>query len=192
MVQDLLGPLVGLWLRLDQRRSASALVCGRCQLICRHQHILIFIHLISEPTIYSLVAEFLCYGKIAPSFLSFKRPQTSYTLYLYQSFQHLEQLATPSAWLRRLSQVLRVRSSLPHSTATTQAIYVAGNHTYPQQSSQENKPHGESNFVDGSGPLFSMYLELAEEEDKKRVESWKADADGILVFVSPISCLPCQ
>lgn len=31
-----------------------------------------------------------------------------------------------------------------------------------------------------------MYLELAEEEDKKIAESWKADADGILVFVSPI------
>jgi hypothetical protein len=37
-----------------------------------------------------------------------------------------------------------------------------------------------------------MYLELAEEEDKKMAESWKADADGILVFVSPISCLPYQ
>jgi hypothetical protein len=38
-------------------------------------------------------------------------------------------------------------------------------------------------FVDSSGPIFSMYLEMAEEEDKKMAESWKADADGILVFV---------
>ena len=34
-----------------------------------------------------------------------------------------------------------------------------------------------------------MYLELAEEEDKKMAESWKADADVTLVFVSHISCL---
>ena len=28
-----------------------------------------------------------------------------------------------------------------------------------------------------------MYLEMAKEEDKKMAESWKADAEGILVFV---------
>ncbi len=28
-----------------------------------------------------------------------------------------------------------------------------------------------------------MYLEMATEEDKKKVENWKADADGILLFV---------
>ena len=28
-----------------------------------------------------------------------------------------------------------------------------------------------------------MYLEMAEEEDRKMAESWKADAEGILVFV---------
>ena len=28
-----------------------------------------------------------------------------------------------------------------------------------------------------------MYLGMAEEEDKKLAESWKADADGILIFV---------
>jgi hypothetical protein len=41
-----------------------------------------------------------------------------------------------------------------------------------------------SNFVDGSGPIFSMYLDVATEEDKKMAEGWKADADGILIFVS--------
>jgi hypothetical protein len=40
-----------------------------------------------------------------------------------------------------------------------------------------------SNFVDGSGQIFSMYLEMATEEDKRMVENWKADADGILIFV---------
>jgi hypothetical protein len=41
----------------------------------------------------------------------------------------------------------------------------------------------ESNYTDGSGALFSMYLNRAEEEDKKAAERWKGDADGILVFV---------
>ena len=40
-----------------------------------------------------------------------------------------------------------------------------------------------------------MYMEMAEEEDKKMVESWKADAEGILVFVrycllAPLGALP--
>ena len=42
------------------------------------------------------------------------------------------------------------------------------------------------NFSDASDPLFAMYLEMAEEEDKKMAESWQADADRILVFVSYI------
>ena len=36
-----------------------------------------------------------------------------------------------------------------------------------------------------------MYFQMATEEDKKMVESWKADADGILIFVRlypPIMC----
>ena len=97
----------------------------------------------------------------------------------------------------------KVISRTPSSTASTvitaaspmaltQTIYVADDDSYPKQSSQDNKSYGEPNFVDGSGPLFSMYLELAEEEDKKMAESWKADADVTLVFVSHISCLLCQ
>jgi len=30
-----------------------------------------------------------------------------------------------------------------------------------------------------------MYLSRAETYDKERAESWKADADGILIFVRP-------
>ena len=48
---------------------------------------------------------------------------------------------------------------------------------------QNQASHVVSNFVDGSGPIFSMYLEMATEEDKKMAENWKADADGILIFV---------
>jgi hypothetical protein len=44
---------------------------------------------------------------------------------------------------------------------------------------------GQSGFVDSSGPLFNMYAKMAEDEDTKVVEHWKADADGILIFVSP-------
>jgi hypothetical protein len=36
-----------------------------------------------------------------------------------------------------------------------------------------------------------MYLEMATEEDKKMVEDWKADADGILIFVRLYNLLLC-
>jgi hypothetical protein len=55
---------------------------------------------------------------------------------------------------------------------------------HPQ--STPNQPlQGESNFGDSSGPLFSIYSKVAEEEDDKMVERWQKDADGILIFVSP-------
>ncbi|KAH9174534.1 hypothetical protein EDB89DRAFT_549142 [Lactarius sanguifluus] len=53
--------------------------------------------------------------------------------------------------------------------------------------STENQTLEESNFVDGSGPLFSIYTEMAEEHDKKQAERWKADADGILIFTGLFS-----
>jgi hypothetical protein len=58
-----------------------------------------------------------------------------------------------------------------------------GHNQYPPQSAQNQPLNGVSDFVDGSGPIFSMYLEMATEEDKKMAENWKADADGILIFV---------
>ena len=54
---------------------------------------------------------------------------------------------------------------------------------YLPRSAPNKASKGESGFVDGSGPIFSMYLGMAEEEDKDMAESWKADAEGILVFV---------
>lgn len=82
--------------------------------------------------------------------------------------------------------LLRVLSSLitalfsPFSLATP-----IGDDQYPPHWAQNraSQPEGESDFVDGSGPIFSMYLEMAEEEDKRMTESWKAGAEGILVFV---------
>ena len=53
-----------------------------------------------------------------------------------------------------------------------------------------NQPlQGESNFSDSSGPLFSIYSKVAEEEDDKMVERWQKDADRILIFVSLSSCV---
>ena len=51
------------------------------------------------------------------------------------------------------------------------------------------EPQAESSYTDGSGALFSMYLDRAEEEDRRVVERWKGDADGILVFVR-LGCRP--
>ena len=56
---------------------------------------------------------------------------------------------------------------------------------------QAPQPEGRSDFIDSSGPIFSMYMEMAEEEDKKMTESWKADAEGILVFVRLYLLVPC-
>jgi hypothetical protein len=41
----------------------------------------------------------------------------------------------------------------------------------------------ESNFVDGSDHFFTMYMEMAREDDKKMAERLQTDADRILVFV---------
>ncbi|KAI0265978.1 hypothetical protein BC834DRAFT_936209 [Gloeopeniophorella convolvens] len=58
----------------------------------------------------------------------------------------------------------------------------------PGASSGAHLPqHTESNFTDGSGALFSMYNERATEVDQKMIESWKGDADGILVFTGLFS-----
>ncbi|KAN0140519.1 hypothetical protein V8E53_001728 [Lactarius tabidus] len=60
---------------------------------------------------------------------------------------------------------------------------------HPPQSAQNQASHDVSNFVDGSGHILSMYLEMATEEDKKIVENWKADADGILIFTGLFSAV---
>ena len=54
---------------------------------------------------------------------------------------------------------------------------------YPLHLAPNHASHGMPDYVDSSGLIFSMYLERADEEDKKMVENWKADADGILIFV---------
>ena len=50
---------------------------------------------------------------------------------------------------------------------------------------QPSQLEGESNSGDSSGPLFTMYSKIAEEEDNKVVERWQKDAEGIIIFVRP-------
>ena len=59
-------------------------------------------------------------------------------------------------------------------------------HEQPQsvQNQLLRPPQRESNFGDSSGPLFSLYSKIAEEEDNKMTDRWQKDADGILIFVS--------
>ncbi|KAH9970870.1 hypothetical protein BGW80DRAFT_528875 [Lactifluus volemus] len=52
------------------------------------------------------------------------------------------------------------------------------------QSAQHQPSQDQFNFSDGSGPLFNMYVERAEKEDKGQADRWQKDADGILIFVS--------
>ncbi len=76
----------------------------------------------------------------------------------------------------------------PFSPATSASI---GGHKYPPQSAPTQSPQGVSSLADGSGPIFSMYLEMASEQDEKMAENWKADAEGILVFVSLYLLISC-
>ncbi|KAI0264340.1 hypothetical protein BC834DRAFT_970694 [Gloeopeniophorella convolvens] len=59
----------------------------------------------------------------------------------------------------------------------------------PPQSPRDHQSTGpsEKNFSDGSGALFSMYLERAGEVDRQMTENWKGDADGIIVFTGLFS-----
>ncbi|KAF8256828.1 hypothetical protein EI94DRAFT_178304 [Lactarius quietus] len=70
---------------------------------------------------------------------------------------------------------------------TDASIVGTDDHRYPPHSMQNKATHGEANFIDGSGPIFSMYMEMATEEDKKMAEAWQADADGILIFTGLFS-----
>jgi hypothetical protein len=61
-----------------------------------------------------------------------------------------------------------------------------GDRQYPPQSAQNQASRGESSFFDSSGPIFSVYLEIADGEDKKMAESWNADTKGFWSLCVPI------
>jgi hypothetical protein len=54
---------------------------------------------------------------------------------------------------------------------------------WPHSASNQPLQAG-SNFGNGSGPLFSIYSNIAEKEDNKMADRWQRDAQGILIFVS--------
>jgi len=62
--------------------------------------------------------------------------------------------------------------------------YTVGGHRDLPQSVPTRPSQGESNFGDSSVPLFSLYSNIAEEEDNKLSDRWQKDADVILIFVS--------
>ena len=89
----------------------------------------------------------------------------------------LQEAIIPDAGIGKTMSLYSYRSHLIPPAST------GGGHLYPPQSAPAQPPQGASNFSDGSGHIFSMYLDMATEEDKKMTDNWKADADGILIFV---------
>ncbi|KAH9962491.1 hypothetical protein BGW80DRAFT_511664 [Lactifluus volemus] len=53
--------------------------------------------------------------------------------------------------------------------------------------SAQNQRHEPSDVSDGSGPIFNMYVKMAEEEDNKMTDRWQKDADGVLIFAGLFS-----
>ena len=110
---------------------------------------------------------------------------------------------------------LSVQSSLPHSTRSLPKRIQITLETQPYMTDEVAQPtpveqrgfvhlnvpieRTERNEVgraererakdqgDPSMKVFSIYVAKAEEHDKALVESWNADMDGILIFVSNIS-----
>ena len=64
------------------------------------------------------------------------------------------------------------------------------NNTATNVPRMRHSSQSEAVYSDASGALFSIYLQTADEEDKKMTESWKGDADGILVFVCRENSFP--
>ena len=46
-----------------------------------------------------------------------------------------------------------------------------------------------NDLCDPPGPLFSLYSKMVEDGDNNRAERHQKDAEGIVLFVSPRSCL---
>lgn len=82
-----------------------------------------------------------------------------------------------------MEQLLELNSRLTTSSdehPLDDAPYI----TRAQEGQSQQTLIGESDPSDGSEALFSMYLDKAIEEDNKMAESWKGEADGLLIFVS--------
>ncbi|KAI0247165.1 hypothetical protein BJV78DRAFT_1285746 [Lactifluus subvellereus] len=76
--------------------------------------------------------------------------------------------------------------AIPLGDISKERIETSG-HRNVLQSTQNQMSQGQSNFSDGSGPLFNMYVKMAEEEDNKSADRWQKDADSILLFTGLFS-----
>ena len=61
----------------------------------------------------------------------------------------------------------------------------ADDHSEQLQPELPQTPQDPSNSDECSGKIYSTYLKISKEEDKKMTDSWQKGADGILIFVSP-------
>ncbi|KAH9986342.1 hypothetical protein BJV74DRAFT_796830 [Russula compacta] len=58
---------------------------------------------------------------------------------------------------------------------------------HPQAEPTQNQSSGEFDYGDSSWPLFSMYTQIAQEEDNKMAECYQKDADATLIFAGLFS-----
>jgi hypothetical protein len=95
-------------------------------------------------------------------------------------------MAPPQPPSRRPAARIGTRTSLESIPAFTPAssASIVTHGCISQPGLNQTTPQAGPHLFDGAGHIFSMYLEMAVEEDKKMTEAWKADADGILIFVS--------
>ncbi|KAH9971361.1 hypothetical protein BGW80DRAFT_1460624 [Lactifluus volemus] len=70
---------------------------------------------------------------------------------------------------------------IPEAGVDTSGIHNVGQLAHIQAS----KAH--YSIDDSSGPLFMMYVKMAEEADNKMTKRWQKDADGILIFTISFS-----
>lgn len=81
-----------------------------------------------------------------------------------------------------LESILAVHTCLAVSASKVTSTWGGGHRYIPQP--ELNHTTARPHLFDGARHIFSMYLEMAVEEDKMMTEAWKADADAILIFVS--------
>ena len=88
--------------------------------------------------------------------------------------------------MRRTRYGIVIRSSFKgyHLFVLTLRTSSIGDPVTTPQALPGEAPQEDFNPSDGSEALFSMYLDRVFEEDRRMVESWKGDADGMLTFVS--------
>ena len=63
-------------------------------------------------------------------------------------------------------------------------------HWYPPQPAEDQTSKRLSHSSDSSIALFTLYLRISEEHDRRKYELLKGELDSILVFVSHYVCLP--